>query len=58
MYGRLDFPFLQIFRLRVLRASRGPPKKIPVPKLAGFLEKTKPTNPPNKTMPPGEENDC
>lgn len=39
MNGRLDSPFPQTFRLRVLRASRGPPKNRLVRKLAGFLEK-------------------
>jgi hypothetical protein len=50
--GRLDFPCLQIFKLKVLSASKAPPNNTPVPKLTAFLEKTKPRSPPLKTTPP------
>ena len=48
MNGKLDFPCLQILKLKVLRASRAPPKS----KVVGFLENTKPTSPPLRTRPP------
>ena len=52
MKGKLDFPCLQIFKLKVLRASKAPPKSTPVLRVARFLEKTKPRSPPLKTRPP------
>lgn len=52
MNGKLDFPCLQILKLIVLKASKAPPKRIPLLKVAGFLEKIKPTMPPVKMRPP------
>jgi hypothetical protein len=52
MNGKLDFPCLQIFKLKVLRASKAPPKSTPVLRVARFLVKTKPRRPPLKTSPP------
>lgn len=54
MKGKLDFPFLQIFKLRVLRANIAPPNRTPLPRAVGFLEKMKPISPPLKTRPPVE----
>lgn len=51
MNGKLDFPCLQILRLKVLTASNAPPIKA-VLKLAGFLEKIRPKSPPPSTRPP------
>lgn len=51
MNGKLDFPCLQILRLKVLTASNAPPIKA-VLKLAGFLEKIRPKSPPPSTRLP------
>ena len=53
--GRLDFPCLQIFKLKVLSVSKATPNNTPVPKVTAFLEKTKPRSPPLKTIPPEEK---
>lgn len=52
MKGKLDFPCLQIFKLKVLRASKAPPKSTPVLKDAGFLENANPASPPLNISPP------
>lgn len=52
MNGKLDFPCLQTLKLMVLKASKAPPKRTPLLKVAGFLEKIKPTMPPVKTRLP------
>lgn len=52
MNGTLDFPCLQNFKLKVLRASKAPPKSTPELRVEGFLERTKPRSPPLKTSPP------
>lgn len=48
MNGKLDFPCRQIFKLKVLRASKAPPKS----KVVVFLENIKPISPPLRTRPP------
>lgn len=53
--GKLDFPCLQIFKLKVLSASKAPPYNTPVPKDTAFFENTKPMSPPLKTIPPGKK---
>lgn len=53
--GKLDFPCLQIFKLKVLSASKAPPYNKPVPKDTAFFENTKPMSPPLKTIPPGKK---
>ena len=52
MKGKPDFPCLQIFKLKVLRASKAPSKEHTSGQSARFLEKTKPRSPPLKTSPP------
>lgn len=52
--GTLDFPCLQTFKLKMLRASKAPPKSTPVLKVVGFLVNTKPAIPPLRTSPPIE----
>jgi hypothetical protein len=45
MNVKLEFPCLQILKLKVLRASKAPQKSTPVLRVAGFLVKTKPRSP-------------
>ena len=52
MNGKLEFPSLQILKLKVLRASKAPPKGTPVLRVVGFHVKTKPRSPPLKPSPP------
>ena len=49
MKGKLDFPCLQIFKLKVLRASKAPSKEHSSGQRARFGEKTKPSTPPLST---------
>lgn len=51
MNGKLDFPCLQIFKLKVLSASKAPPE-IKLLNADGFLEKMKLIRPPLRTIPP------
>ena len=50
--GKLDFPCLQTFMLKVLRNSKAPPKSTPLPSVAGLRENRNPIIPPVKTNPP------
>ena len=51
MNGKLDFPCLQIFKLKVLKTSKAPPET-KLLNADGFLEKMKLISPPLRTIPP------